>query len=71
MHAQVFSVMRQYDLLLAQPSVCESGESSTWRPELHQRVQYILRYTTFVEVMAPAFRMDFFNAVVRHTWQPW
>lgn len=59
--------MAEYDLLLGQPSVCERPGSSTWRPELHQRVQYLLRYTTFVEVMAPTFRMDFFDSVVRHT----
>lgn len=65
---QVFSTMKEFDLLLAQPSVCEhNGAEGTWRPELHQRVQYVLRYTTFVEVMAPTFRMDFFNAVVRRT----
>lgn len=64
---KVFDIMRTYDLLLAQPSVCEHGGSATWRPELHQRVQYLLRYCTFVEVMAPTYRMDFFHRVVRRT----
>lgn len=60
--------MREYDLLLAQPSVCEMlGSAGTWRPDLHQRPQWLLRYSTFVEVMAPAFRMDFFHDVVRGT----
>lgn len=65
---KVFSVMRDYDLLLAQPSVCERlGAPGTWRPELHQRPQWLLRYSTFVEVMAPTFRMDFFHHVARRT----
>lgn len=65
---KVFSLMREYDLLLAQPSVCERlGAPGTWRPELHQRPQWLLRYTTFVEVMAPTFRMDFFHHVARRT----
>lgn len=63
----VFDIMKAYDLVLAQPSVCEHGGSATWRPELHQRAQYLLRYSTFIEVMAPSFKMDFFNIVVRQT----
>jgi len=64
---KVFDIMAQFDLILAQPSVCDKGGSATWRPDLHQRVQYLVRYSTFVEVMAPSFRMDFFHNVVRHT----
>ena len=63
----VFEMMRRHDLLLGQPSVCEGSRPGTWRPDLHQRVQYDLRFVTFVEVMAPTFRMDFFDEVVRHT----
>ena len=63
----VFETMRRYDLILGQPSVCEGHESGTWRPDLHQRLQFELRYTTFVEVMAPTYRMDFFDKVVRWT----
>lgn len=63
----VFELMRRYDVLLGQPSVCEADKPGTWRPELHQRIQYELRFTTFVEVMAPVFRMDFFDEVVKHT----
>ena len=51
----VFRLMEDLDLLLAQPSVCEHGGSATWRPTLHQRVQYLVRFSTFVEVMGPAF----------------
>jgi hypothetical protein len=64
---KVFSTMRTFDLLLAQPSVCFARGSATWRPELHQAPQFLLRYTTFVEVMAPAYRMDFYHNVVRAT----
>ena len=64
---KVFQVMEQYDLVLAQPSVCAGEGSATWRPELHQNPQYLLRYVTFVEVMSPAYRMDFFDAVIRNT----
>ena len=64
---KVFEVMEQYDLVLAQPSVCAGEGSATWRPELHQNPQYLLRYVTFVEVMSPAYRMDFFDAVIRNT----
>ncbi len=61
---KVFSTMRLYDLLMAQPSVCHARGSATWRPELHQIPTYLLRYTTFVEVMAPTFRMDFYQSVI-------
>ena len=63
----LFSTMKAHDLLVAQLSVCRKPGSSTWRRELLQEKDYVLRYITFVEVMAPAFRMDFFTDVVRHT----
>ena len=62
----VFDTMRAYDLLVAQPSVCQVDGSSTWQPLLYQRPGYHLRFTTFVEIMSPAYRMDFFDKVVRH-----
>jgi hypothetical protein len=58
---RVITIMRDYDLLLAQPSVCARQQGATWRKELYQRPQYVLRYNTFVEVMAPTFRMDFYH----------
>jgi hypothetical protein len=64
---KVFSTMKTYDLLMAQPSVCHARGSATWRPELHQNPSYLLRYTTFVEVMAPTYRMDFYHSVIRAT----
>jgi hypothetical protein len=63
---QVFNAMRQWDLLLAQPSVCDVPGSSSWKQELAQRGQFALRFVTFVEIMAPAFRMDFFDKGVAY-----
>jgi hypothetical protein len=54
-------------VVLAQPSVCRGDGSYTCWEELFQDPAYRLRYTNFVEIMAPALRMDFFQAVVRHT----
>jgi hypothetical protein len=31
---------------------------------LYQDPQYVLRFTSFIEIMAPIFRMDFFNGLV-------
>ncbi len=31
---------------------------------LYQNPLYVLRYTTFIEIMAPMFRMDMFNGLV-------
>lgn len=62
-----FDIMRRFDLILAQPSVCLGNNSSTWRPGLQQRIQYEVRFTNFVEIMCPIFRMDFFDIVVRWT----
>jgi len=36
-------------------------------PLLTQRPENLLRYTTFVEIMAPTFDVGFFTKVVRHT----
>ncbi len=57
----------QFSVLLAQPSVCRREGSYTCWEALFQHPAYRLRYTNFVEIMAPALRMDFFQAVVRHT----
>ena len=65
---KVFAVMKEYDLILGQPSVCRGKKSGTWRAELMQHPEYIVRYTTFVEVMAPTYRMDFYHNVVRKTY---
>ena len=54
-------------MLLAQPSVCQQEGSYTAWPDLYQLPRYRLHYTNFVEIMAPAFRFDFFQSVVRHT----
>lgn len=64
---KVFDIMKEYDLIMGQPSVCRGKKSGTWRRELMQHPEYIVRFTTFVEVMAPTYRMDFFHNVVRRT----
>lgn len=48
-------------------SVCEEEGSHVLWTHLHQRHGNALRYTAFVELMAPAFRFDFWQAVVRPT----
>lgn len=64
----VFDVAKQYDLIMAQSSVCkEKGTSFTYWKLLYQDPRYRLRYVDFIEVMAPVMRMDFFDAVVRPT----
>lgn len=50
----------QFDLLLAQPSICPSTEdtpSASALAWLTQQPEYLLRYTTMVEIMAPTMRM--------------
>lgn len=54
-------------MVLAQPAVCRGEGSYTCWEELYQRPDLRLHFTSFVEIMAPAVRADFFQAVVRHT----
>ena len=58
--------MLQHQLMLAQPSLC-NGSVSWVAHFLTQRPDTLLRYSTFVEIMAPTFDMGFFTNVVRHT----
>ncbi|KAL4860248.1 hypothetical protein ACK3TF_000432 [Chlorella vulgaris] len=48
-----------------QPSVCHG--SWEFHNALFHDNEAVLHYTSFVEVMAPIFSMDFFEGVVRHT----
>ncbi|GAB4813813.1 hypothetical protein N2152v2_000859 [Parachlorella kessleri] len=64
-----FAIMKQYDLLLAQPSVCQGTQevpSASNMEAAHQQAGNLLRYHTLVEIMGPAMRMDFFHSVYRH-----
>ncbi|GAB4813835.1 hypothetical protein N2152v2_000881 [Parachlorella kessleri] len=66
---QVGSSREQYDLILAQPSVCNSTDevpSASAMPYIHQKAEFLLRYLTVVEIMGPAMRMDYFHNVFRH-----
>lgn len=62
----LFRIMSEYQLMLAQPSLC-NGSVSWVAHFLTQRPDTLLRYSTFVEIMAPTFDMGFFTNVVRHT----
>ncbi|EFN53461.1 hypothetical protein CHLNCDRAFT_136725 [Chlorella variabilis] len=50
----VFSMMAAYQLLLAQPSLC--GGAHNTHGVVFQNTSNALRFTTFVEVMAPTFQ---------------
>ncbi len=52
---------------MGQPSVCEREGSFTFWPMLYQRPQHRVRFTTFLEIMAPTFRLDLYQALIRHT----
>lgn len=55
----------QFSLLMSQPSLC-NGSVSWWWDMLTQRPGVLLRWTTFVEIMAPTWDMGFFTDVIRH-----
>ncbi|KAL4447589.1 hypothetical protein ABPG75_004808 [Micractinium tetrahymenae] len=65
--AQLFAMMEAAHMQLAQMSVCRVGGTWVFWPTLFQRPGIALRYQPFVEIMAPAFSFDFFQAVVRPT----
>ncbi|KAL4419604.1 hypothetical protein ABPG77_001658 [Micractinium sp. CCAP 211/92] len=65
--ARLFWLMDAAGLELAQMSVCRVGGTWVFWPTLFQRPGIALRYTPFVEIMAPAFSFPFFQAVVRPT----
>ncbi|KAL4419603.1 hypothetical protein ABPG77_001657 [Micractinium sp. CCAP 211/92] len=65
--ARLFWLMDASGLELAQMSVCRVGGTWVFWPSLFQRPGIALRYTPFVEIMAPAFSFSFFQAVVRPT----
>ena len=62
--SQAFAVMQQYDLQLAQPSLCSGYESATWQPPLYRDPRMVLQFTTFIEIMVPMFSMEFFTSQV-------
>jgi hypothetical protein len=63
---RIFEVFDAYKLLLGQPSLCRTPYKSTYWDLLYSnRPETVLRYVTFVEIMAPIFSMDFFNGVVQ------
>ena len=62
-----FEIFRSYSLLLAQPSVCPSPRRATYWGHLYQQPLSVLRFVSFVEIMAPMFEMRFFRGVVLPT----
>ena len=54
--------MFEYDLLMAHPSVCSAKESLSHIMDLLKcQPHNVLRYTTAVDIIAPAFDIDFFQ----------
>lgn len=60
----LFNKMREYDLWVAQPAM-SIGSYSNYE-HLFQNKDYVLRYTSMVEIMGPAFRVDILNKI-KHT----
>jgi len=61
---RAFELFSSYRLLLAQPSLCRTRYRSSYWAYLYQNPGSILRYITFVEIMAPMFDMGFFQGLV-------
>lgn len=54
--------MFDYELLIAHPSTCSQKESLSHLMDLLPRQPHnVLRYTTAVDIIAPAFDVDFFQ----------
>jgi hypothetical protein len=63
---RIFEVFTAYKLVLGQPSLCRTPYRSTYWDLLYStRNETVLRYVTFVEIMAPIFEINFFNGVVK------
>jgi hypothetical protein len=60
----LFNKMKEYDLWIAQPSL--SHDSYINHIELKQDKEKILRYTSFIEIMAPAFNSKILSQI-KHT----
>lgn len=70
MHAvlnRAFDVFSAYGLALAQPSVCRHPYSFSVHGIVYQNEDCLLRYTAFVEIMAPMFSMATLRDVVAPT----
>ena len=74
----IFHIHEQYDLLVSQPVLCSWLESYSAAWDMAKMSTTVLRYTNFVEIMAPVFSMTIFNSMVvdtmshaetgKHTW---
>eukprot|EP00887_Chlorella_sp_A99_P005466 scaffold1.g5466.t1 len=61
---RAFDLFHEHALLMAQPSVCDTHWTFTQWRILYQNPGYLLRHTTFIEIMAPIFDMAFFQGLV-------
>lgn len=62
---RIFELMSEYELLLAHPTICSDLESSAHLMDLMKRQPHnVLRYTTAVDILAPAFDTSFFQDTV-------
>ena len=59
-----FSIFSHYGLLMAQPSLCALQDVYTSWHIVFQAPNSTLRYTAFIEVMAPIFEAELFTRVV-------
>lgn len=53
--------MSDYALLMAHPSICSERESKSHNDLLKCHPHSVLRYTTAVDIIAPAFDFNFFQ----------
>lgn len=58
---RAFQLFERFDLLIAQPSVCNVSYAAMIWPYVTQQRDSLLRYVTFIEVQAPIFQMHAFN----------
>ena len=63
----IFDLHQRYGLLVSQPALCSALESGTSSWDMWKSPTTVLRYTNFVEIMVPVFRMDIFNSTVIDT----
>ncbi|KAG7668622.1 hypothetical protein NADE_006671 [Nannochloris sp. 'desiccata'] len=61
-----FKIFRDYRLILAQPSVCPNSYSF-WLQVVGQRPSSMMRFSNFVELMAPTFTSYYLDTTVRKT----
>lgn len=59
-----FNIVNEYNLKIAQPSLINTGNKFYSHITTLQHKSFKLRYTNFVEIMAPCLRKDFLKEVI-------